>query len=60
MISLEKGQKKDEIFAMWQRNFHDPVPYAKFYFDEVYGKNEILINGNSKKDVILFKKLIKT
>ena len=44
MISLEKGQKKDEIFAMWQRNFHDPVPYAKFYFDEVYGKNEILIN----------------
>ena len=29
---------------MWQDNFHDPVSYADFYFKEVYGKNEVLIN----------------
>lgn len=44
MISLENGQKKDMVYEMWQRNFHDPIPYADFYFDEVYGKNDILLN----------------
>lgn len=44
MITPENGMRKDEIYAMWQRNFHDPVSYANFYFEEVYGKNEILLN----------------
>ncbi|MCD8018149.1 MAG: GNAT family N-acetyltransferase [Clostridiales bacterium] len=48
MIFQEMGENRDEIYAMWQRNFHDPVPYADFYFDEVYGKNEILLNISEK------------
>lgn len=44
MISLEEGRYKEEVYAMWQRNFHDPVPYADFYFEEVYGKNKVLLN----------------
>ena len=52
MILLEDGKKKEEIYAMWQRNFHDPVPYARFYFDEVYGKNDILLNVQDDEDTI--------
>lgn len=44
MIIGENGRHRDEIYAMWQRNFHDPVPYADFYFAEVYGNNDILLN----------------
>lgn len=44
MIIEENGRYKEEVFAMWQRNFHDPAPYADFYFTEVYGRNEILLN----------------
>lgn len=44
MIKKENGRNRDEVYAMWQRNFHDPVPYADFYFAEVYGNNEILLN----------------
>lgn len=44
MIIEEKGLCKEEVYGMWQRNFHDPVPYTDFYFQEVYGKNQILLN----------------
>ena len=53
MISLEKGLRKEEVYAMWQRNFHDPVPYADFYFDEVYGKNEILLNLQEEDETVM-------
>lgn len=43
MIIEENRQHKEEVYAMWQRNFHDPAPYAAFYFSEVYGKNEVLL-----------------
>lgn len=43
MIIEENRQYKEEVYAMWQGNFHDPAPYAAFYFSEVYGKNEILL-----------------
>lgn len=54
MIIEENQLYKEDIYAMWQRNFHDPVPYADFYFDEVYGKNEILLNveGDEKKGML--------
>ncbi|MCI6859520.1 MAG: GNAT family N-acetyltransferase [Eubacterium sp.] len=48
MIVLDDGSRKKEIYDMWQRNFHDPAAYAMFYFDEVYGKNEILLNLEDK------------
>lgn len=44
MIKPEGKRYKNEILAMWQRNFHDPAPYARFYFDEIYRQNEVLIN----------------
>ena len=44
MIIEDRERHKEEVCAMWQRNFHDPAPYAEFYFTEVYGKNEILLN----------------
>lgn len=50
MIIEENGQQRDAVYAMWQRNFHDPVPYADFYFTEVYGKNEILLNVTGEEE----------
>ena len=44
MIVWDDGTRKQRIYEMWQDNFHDPVSYADFYFKEVYGKNEVLIN----------------
>ncbi len=44
MIVKDNGRYKEEVYAMWQRNFHDPAPYADFYFTEVYGRNEVLLN----------------
>ena len=44
MIVWDDGTKKQRIYEMWQDNFHDPVSYADFYFKEVYGNNEVLIN----------------
>lgn len=43
MIRYDKGEDKEFIYEMWQRNFQDPVEYAQFYFQEVYGKNQILL-----------------
>lgn len=51
MILYEDGTRKEALHAMWQENFHDPAAYAAFYFEEVYGKNEILLNVlDSQKD----------
>lgn len=50
MISTENELHKEEVYAMWQRNFHDPAPYAEFYFEEVYGNNEILLNIQKKNE----------
>ena len=36
--SLDDGTKKQRVYEMWEDNFHDPVSYANFYFNEVYGK----------------------
>lgn len=44
MIVWDDGTRKQRVYEMWQENFHDPVPYADFYFQEVYGKNEVLLN----------------
>ena len=40
MIVWDDGTKKQRVYEMWEDNFHDPVSYANFYFNEVYGKNE--------------------
>lgn len=54
MIIEEKKQYKEDVYGMWQRNFHDPAPYAAFYFQEVYGNNDILLNieGEKKKGML--------
>ena len=44
MIVWDDGTKKQRVYEMWEDNFHDPVSYANFYFNEVYGKNEVLLN----------------
>lgn len=44
MIVWDDGTRKQRVYEMWQENFHDPMPYADFYFQEVYGKNEVLLN----------------
>lgn len=44
MIIWDDGTRKQRVYDMWQDNFHDPMPYADFYFQEVYGKNEVLLN----------------
>ncbi len=43
MIFWDDGTRRQEIYDIWQRNFHDPSAYAGFYFREVYGKNEVLL-----------------
>lgn len=51
MIVWEDGTRKQRVYDMWQDNFHDPVSYADFYFEEVYGKNEILLNQTEEENV---------
>ncbi len=43
MIRLEDGKERDKLFDMWRRIFHDSTAYTEFYFNEIYGKNEILL-----------------
>ena len=43
MIRWDDGKKKEKLSDMWYRIFHDTVPYIHFYFDEVYGKNEVIL-----------------
>ena len=45
MIRSDKKEagEREEILAMWQRIFHDPAPYAAFYFEEIYEENEVLL-----------------
>ena len=38
MIVWDNGTKKQRVYEIWEDNFHDPVSYANFYFNEVYGK----------------------
>ncbi|MDO4977714.1 MAG: GNAT family N-acetyltransferase [Eubacteriales bacterium] len=49
MIRLEEGNQREELFEMWQEIFHDTIPYTQFYFDEVYGKNEILLEEDGEE-----------
>lgn len=50
MIVWDDGTKKQRVYEMWEDNFHDPVSYADFYFSEVYGKNEVLLNQETQAD----------
>ena len=50
MIVWDDGTKKQRVYDMWEDNFHDPVSYADFYFNEVYGKNEVLLNQETQAD----------
>ena len=50
MIVWDDGTKKQRVYEMWEDNFHDPVSYADFYFSEVYGKNEVLLNQETPAD----------
>lgn len=50
MIVWDDGTKKQRVYEMWEDNFHDPVSYADFYFSEVYGKNEVLLNQETQVD----------
>ncbi len=43
MIFFDDGTNPELIYEMWQRNFRDPVSYAEFYFQEVYGKNKVIL-----------------
>lgn len=51
MIKPEEGMYREEVTAMWHRNFHDPAPYMEFYFEEVYGKNEVLLNLSNEEEM---------
>ena len=51
MLEWENGRYLEEIREMWQNNFHDPVLYTQFYFEEVYGKNRILVNKDSEDNM---------
>ena len=44
MICHDDLHDPGRIYDMWQRNFRDPVPYADFYFSQVYGRNEVLLS----------------
>ena len=43
MIKWDDWSDPNRIYDMWQRNFRDPVPYANFYFSQVYGNNEVVL-----------------
>ena len=58
MIIWDDGTKKQRVYEMWEDNFHDPVSYADFYFSEVYGKNEVLLNQETPTDENIVKGML--
>lgn len=58
MIVWDDGTKKQRVYEMWEDNFHDPVSYANFYFNEVYGKNEVLLNEEMSADENIVKGML--
>ena len=58
MIVWDDGTKKQRVYEMWEDNFHDPVSYANFYFTEVYGKNEVLLNEEMSADENIVKGML--
>lgn len=58
MIVWDDGTKKQRVYEMWEDNFHDPVSYADFYFSEVYGKNEVLLNEEMSADENIIKGML--
>ena len=58
MIVWDNGTKKQRVYEIWEDNFHDPVSYANFYFNEVYGKNEVLLNEEMSADENLVKGML--
>ena len=50
MIVWDNVTKKQRVYEIWEDNFHDPVSYANFYFNEVYGKNVVLLNEEMSAD----------
>lgn len=58
MIVWDDGTKKQRVYDMWEDNFHDPISYADFYFSEVYGKNEVLLNQETQSDENIVKGML--
>jgi predicted acetyltransferase len=42
-------QEKEEIYAMYQEIFEDPEPFADYYFQMVYPKNQVLEIKNKEE-----------
>ncbi len=49
MIRLDDQSRTDEIYTLWQQCFQDPAEYAEFYFENVYGENQVLLNETDDK-----------
>ena len=43
VIQEEKEQYKDFLQELWHECFQDPKGYEEFYFQEVYGKNQVYV-----------------
>ncbi|MEE1228365.1 MAG: GNAT family N-acetyltransferase [Lachnospiraceae bacterium] len=51
MIKVDHRDHKQDLYNLWQRNFRDPEEYAKFYFENVYGHNQVLLNENEEGEL---------
>lgn len=49
MIIKDDGSRREAVYQIWQRNFQDPVSYADFYFDQVYGENDVLLYADGEE-----------
>jgi predicted acetyltransferase len=50
-VSYDKKteQEKEEIYAMYQEIFEDPEPFADYYFQMIYPKNQVLEIKNEEE-----------
>lgn len=42
-IQYDGKDNKEAIRALWQFAFHDPAPFADYYFQWIYPKNQVII-----------------
>lgn len=48
-LSYQKKKEMQPIYEMYQKIFDDPEQFAKYYFDEVYKTNKVLLAKEDQK-----------
>lgn len=48
-VIYQQDKEEQPIYEMYQKIFEDPEPFARYYFDEVYQTNQVLLAKDGKQ-----------